>query len=201
MPRLGPVSLTGPGDRSDRSAQGQHSSRSRTSSPIKKLINLFVGMCKSQRDIEVEQQRQWTASKKERDSIKMMHNAMNLQPPHSPISPSPPEVVIPSVEDRVQGHVDFGYFEQYGHIFYLDVRGSSHAPPPTPPVKACLELILVTSMEEQDLHMSHLTLLRLTSLLLAYQMLCLATTGMIIPLWVAMDSDGQPKFFSQPLLW
>ena len=39
--------LTGPGDRSDRSAQGQHSSRSRTSSPIKKLINLFAGMCRS----------------------------------------------------------------------------------------------------------------------------------------------------------
>ena len=46
--------LTGPGDQSDRSAQGQHS-RKKPSSPIKKLINLFVGMCKSQGDIEVEQ--------------------------------------------------------------------------------------------------------------------------------------------------
>ena len=85
-------------------------------------------MCKSQRDIEVEQQRQWRASKKERDSVKMMHNAMNLQPPRSPVSPSPPEAVIPSVEDRVQGYVDSGYFEQYGHIFYPDVSGPSHAP-------------------------------------------------------------------------
>jgi len=87
-------------------------------------------MCKSQRDIEVEQQRQWRASKKERDSIKMMHNAMNLQPPLSPISPSPPEVEIPSVEARVQGHVDAGYFEQYGHIFYPDIGATSSTPAP-----------------------------------------------------------------------
>ena len=57
---------------------------------------------------------------------------MNLQPPRSPVSPSPPEAVIPSVEDRVQGYVDSGYFEQYGHIFYPDVSGPSHAPPPPP---------------------------------------------------------------------
>ncbi|RLN08620.1 hypothetical protein C2845_PM11G02970 [Panicum miliaceum] len=60
--------------------------------------DFLVGMCKSQRDIEVEQKRQWRASKKERDSTKMMHNSMNLQPPHSPISPTPPEVEVPSVE-------------------------------------------------------------------------------------------------------
>ena len=103
------------------------------SSPIKKLINLFVGMCKSQRDIEVEQQRQWRVSKKERDSMKMMHNAMNLEPPRSPISPTPPEPVTPSVEEMVQGYADSGYFEQFGHIFYPDVGGSSYAPPPPPP--------------------------------------------------------------------
>ena len=90
-------------------------------------------MCKSQRDIEVEQQRQWRASKKERDSIKRMHSAMNIQPPRSPISPSPPETVIPSVEERMQGYADSGYFEQYGHIFYPDVGGSSYDPPPPPP--------------------------------------------------------------------
>jgi len=67
---------------------------------------------------------------KERDSVKMMHNAMNLQPLRSPISPSLPEVEIPSVETRVQGYVDSGYFEEYGHIFYPDVSGPSHAPPP-----------------------------------------------------------------------
>ena len=86
-------------------------------------------MCKSQRDIEVEQQRQWRASKKERDSIKMMHNAMNLQPPHSPISPSPPEVENPSVDARMQGYQDAGYFEQYGHIFHPDF-GATSSPAP-----------------------------------------------------------------------
>ena len=49
--------LTGAHDRSDRSRPEQHRHRHGSSSPIKKLINLFVGMCKSQRDIEVEQQR------------------------------------------------------------------------------------------------------------------------------------------------
>ena len=100
--------LTGSQDRSDRSPLRQHSHRRCSSSPIKKLINLFIGMCKSQRDIEVEQQRQWRASKKERDSVKMMHNAMNLQPPRSPISPTPLEPVIPSVEERMQGYADSG---------------------------------------------------------------------------------------------
>ena len=85
-------------------------------------------MCKSQRDIEVEQQRQWRASKKERDYVKMMHNAMNLQPPRSPISPSPPEAEFPSVEDRVQRYVDSRYFEQYVHIFYPDIGASSSVP-------------------------------------------------------------------------
>ena len=63
----------------------------------------------------------------------MMHNAMNLQPPRSPISPTPPELVIPSMEEMVQGYADSGYFEQFGHIFYPDVGGSSYAPPPPPP--------------------------------------------------------------------
>ena len=66
---------------------------------------------------------QWRASKKERDSVKLIHNAMNLQPPRSPISSSPPEVEIPSVEERVR----------YGNIFYSDVGGSSHPPHPSPP--------------------------------------------------------------------
>ena len=63
----------------------------------------------------------------------MMHNAMNLEPPRSPISPTPPEPVTPSVEEMVQGYADSGYFEQFGHIFYPDVGGSSYAPPPPPP--------------------------------------------------------------------
>ena len=57
-----------------------------------------------------------------------MHNAMNLQPPRLPISPSPHEVKIPSVEARVQGYMDAGYFEQYGHKFYPDVGATSSTP-------------------------------------------------------------------------
>jgi hypothetical protein len=53
----GATGLTCHQDRSDRYRPEQHSHRRSTSSPIKKLINLFVGMCKSQRDIEVEHQR------------------------------------------------------------------------------------------------------------------------------------------------
>ena len=115
---------------------------------------------------------------------------------------SPPEAEIPSVEDRVQGYVDSGYFEQYGHIFYPDVCGPSHAPPP-PPGEGVFGTYTEYFYGGIGLHMSHLALLQLISLLLAYPMLCLATTGMIIPLWVemeemavVMDSDGQPSFFS-----
>ena len=47
----------------------------------------------------------------------------------------------------------------------------------------CLyEIIQGISMKEKDLHMNHLDLLQQISLLLDYPMLCLATTGMIIPL-------------------
>ena len=60
----------------------------------------------------------------------MMHNAMSLQPPRSPISPSPPEVEIPSVDARMQSYMDAGYFEQYGHIFYPDVDDTSSTPAP-----------------------------------------------------------------------
>ncbi|KAG2612469.1 hypothetical protein PVAP13_4KG292105 [Panicum virgatum] len=120
--------LTGSSSRSDQSDPGHHNSRQKPSSPIKRLINLFIGMCKSQKDIEVEQQRQWRASKTERDLIKLMHNSMNIQPPRSPISPSPPEVEIPSVENRLQGYMGSGYFEQYGNLFYPDIGASSSVP-------------------------------------------------------------------------
>ena len=55
---------------------------------------------------------------------------MNLQLPRSPISPSPPEVKIPSVRARMQGYMDAGYFEEYGHIFYPDVGTTSSTPAP-----------------------------------------------------------------------
>jgi len=55
---------------------------------------------------------------------------MNLQPPRSPISPSPPEVEIPSVDARMQGYMNAVYFEEYGHYFYPDVGATSSTPAP-----------------------------------------------------------------------
>ena len=60
----------------------------------------------------------------------MMHNAMNLQLPRSPISPSPPKVEIPSVDARMQGYMNARYFEEYGHYFYPDVGATSSTPAP-----------------------------------------------------------------------
>lgn len=97
------------------------------------MINFLVGMCKSQRDIEVEQQRQWRASKKERDSIKAIHNAMNIETARSPRSPTPPPVEIPLVEERVRGYMASGYYEQYVHFFYPDVGASTSGAPSHPP--------------------------------------------------------------------
>jgi hypothetical protein len=58
-------------------------------------------MCKTQRDIEVAQQDERKKNKKMMDTMKALHNQSGYQPPRSPISPSPPEVEIPSVDDRV----------------------------------------------------------------------------------------------------
>ena len=97
-----------------------------------------------------------------------MHNAMNLQPPRSPISPSPPEVEIPSVDARMQGYMDAGYFEQYGHIFYPDIGATSST--------LHLEkesLVHTCSMEQQDpqdqLHSLHHPLLITALVLLELQ--------------------------------
>jgi hypothetical protein len=61
-------------------------------SPLRKLISIFLGMCKTQRDIEVAQQDERKKNKKMRDTMKTLHNQAGCQLPRSPISPSPPEV-------------------------------------------------------------------------------------------------------------
>ncbi|RLN03651.1 hypothetical protein C2845_PM13G17720 [Panicum miliaceum] len=114
--------LTGSPNRFDQLRPGQqshsHRQHEKPSSPIKKIISFLVGMRKSQRDIEVDQKRQWRARKKERDSIEMMHNSTNLQPPRSPISPTPPEVELPSVEARLSGYLNSRNLDQYGSMLY-----------------------------------------------------------------------------------
>jgi len=59
--------------------------------------------------------------KKTRDSIKMIHNAQNLQPRRSPITPTVEEPKIPSVDDMIRGFQTTNF---YG-TFYPGEGGSS----------------------------------------------------------------------------
>jgi hypothetical protein len=52
-------------------------------SPLRKLISIFLGMCKTQRDIEVSQQDERKKNKKMRDTMKALHNQAGCQPPVS----------------------------------------------------------------------------------------------------------------------
>jgi hypothetical protein len=91
-------------------------------------------MCKSQYDIEVEQQRTRIERKKERDTLKQLHNHFGFQPPHSPISPTPPEIEIPSFDQRMRTMINSNRINEYGCMFFESGEGSSSsaAPPPLP---------------------------------------------------------------------
>jgi hypothetical protein len=102
-------------------------------SPLRKLISIFLGMCKTQRDIEVAQQDERKKNKKMMDTMKALHNQAGYQPPRSPISPSPPEVEIPSVDDRVNAFINSDLYNQYGSNFGSDIGASSSSAPPPPP--------------------------------------------------------------------
>jgi hypothetical protein len=150
--------LTGAEHRCDRWGGWEHSRPRRSTSPLQKFLNFIFGMCRSQHDIQVEQQRSRRENKQMRDTMKLMHNA----PPHSPPFPESPQVEIPSFEDRMRGWANFDMLNQYGPMLFeseqgqgssllvppppplfspppLDVAGSSHymeeeqAPPPPPP--------------------------------------------------------------------
>ena len=81
----------------------------------------------------MEQQRQRRDSKRQRDLSKQIHTHLGIQPPCSPISPSPPQVEIQSVDDRVAEYINSDHYNQYGSMFYPDIGTSSSAPPPTQP--------------------------------------------------------------------
>ena len=100
-----PGGLTDPYGRSDRPGQRK------SSSPIKKFLSYFFGICKSQRDIQVAQQQQRIKDKKMRDQIKQIHWATGAQPPASPLTPEIPEVEIPSVEETMKQYKDAGIFD------------------------------------------------------------------------------------------
>jgi hypothetical protein len=70
-----------------------------------------------------------------RDTMKALHTQAGCQHPRSPISPSPPEVDIPSVDDRVNAFLNSDIYNQYGSNFGSDIgASSSSAPPPLPPL-------------------------------------------------------------------
>jgi hypothetical protein len=90
-------------------------------------------MCKTQRDIEVAQQEERKKNKKMRDTMKALHTQVGCQPPRSPILPSPPEVEIPLVDDRVKNFLNSDLYYQYGSNFGSDIGASSSSAPPPPP--------------------------------------------------------------------
>jgi hypothetical protein len=128
--------LTGAKHRSDWWGGWEHGRPHRSTSPLRKFLNFIFGMCKSQHDIQVEQQRSRRANKQMRDTMKLMHNAQGFQPPRSPPSPESPQVEIPSFEDRMRGWANSNMLNQYGPMFFESEHGqgsSSSAPLPPPP--------------------------------------------------------------------
>jgi hypothetical protein len=90
-------------------------------------------MCKTQRDIEVAQQEDRKKYKKMRDTMKALHTQASSQPPRSPISPYPPEVEIPFVDDRAQSFLNSDLYYLHGSNFGSDIGASSSSAPPPPP--------------------------------------------------------------------
>jgi hypothetical protein len=64
----------------------------------------------------------------------LRHNHFGFQPPRSPISPTPPEVKIPTFDQRVRGMVNSSMINEYGSMFFEsgEASSSSAAPPPPP---------------------------------------------------------------------
>jgi hypothetical protein len=85
-------------------------------------------MCKSQRDVLVEQQRSRRERKHMKDTLKILHNHHGFEPPRSPPSPETKEPEIPSVDSMVAQLGSEGYFQQYAHHYGYQVPN----PPPPP---------------------------------------------------------------------
>jgi hypothetical protein len=56
--------------------------------------------------------------------MKDLHNQAGCQPPRALISPSPPEVEIASVDDRVNAFLNSDLYNQYGSNFGSDIGAS-----------------------------------------------------------------------------
>jgi hypothetical protein len=90
-------------------------------------------MCKSQYDIEVEQEQTGIERKKERVTMKQLHAHFGFQPPRSPISPTPPEVEIPQFDQRMRKMINSNIINEYGTMFFESGEGSSSSDAPPPP--------------------------------------------------------------------
>jgi hypothetical protein len=90
-------------------------------------------MCKSEYDIEVEQQQTRIERKMGRDTMKQLHNHFGFQPPRSPISPTPPEVEILSLDQRMRTMINSNMINEYGTMFFELGKGSSSSATPPPP--------------------------------------------------------------------
>jgi hypothetical protein len=90
-------------------------------------------MCKSQYDIEVEQQQMRIERNKESDMMKQLHAHFGFQLPRSPISLTPPEVEIPSFDQRMRTMINSNMINECGTMFFESDGGSSSAAPPPPP--------------------------------------------------------------------
>jgi hypothetical protein len=100
----------------------EYSPPRRTRSPIKKFLQYFQGICKTQRDIQVAQREEMIKNKKMRDQIKEIYNATVPAPEgvtRSPPSPMPAEwsVPIPSYEDQVRQYEAEGICHQFDNMF------------------------------------------------------------------------------------
>jgi hypothetical protein len=125
----GQTFLTDLGNRPDRFGVDSSSQpRDKPPSPIRKLLNFFTSMCKSQRDVLVEQQRSRRERKQMKDTLKLLDNHDGFEPPRSPPSPETEEPEIPSVDSMVAQLGSEGYFQQYAHHYRYQVPN----PPPPP---------------------------------------------------------------------
>src|SRR6187551_1605139 len=131
----GQTGLTGFPNRSDRFGSGSNTQAEGRTSPIRKFISMFTGICKGQRDVEVSIRQQRIESKKTRDAVKRLHAKMSPDDPPSPISPPLELPEIPPLRDIMTDHMNAGYFEEYGDIFGYGHVGSSTQPVPPPPTQ------------------------------------------------------------------
>jgi hypothetical protein len=107
-------------------------------SPIRKMLNLMFGMCKSQHAVDVKDQHERRAGRKDTKSVNGIWAHLNLQPPRSPIAFEGEESHdVESFEERVTrfdtenpvqqwyGDMCFGSFS-YG---FDSGAGTSHSQP------------------------------------------------------------------------